>query len=51
MDEESQLLSWIFEEGLHTRDMKLAKHFIVFVGEEVYDVVSFSEPRISPRTA
>lgn len=46
VDESSQLLSWVREEGLHTRDMELAKHFIIFVGEEIYDVVSFSDPKI-----
>lgn len=46
IDQESQLLSWVFEESLHTRDIRQAKHFIVLMGEEIYDVVSFSEPHI-----
>ncbi|WP_445369971.1 hypothetical protein ACH5Y9_25435 (plasmid) [Methylomonas sp. BW4-1] len=49
VDENSQLLTWTLEESLHTRDTRLAKHFIVLVGEEIYDVVSFTEPRISRR--
>jgi hypothetical protein len=47
VDEDSQLLTWVLEEGLHTRDMEFAKHFIVLVGEEIYDVVSISEPQIT----
>lgn len=46
VDLESQLLSWVFEEGLHARDIRQAKHFIVLMGEEVYDIVSFSDLRI-----
>lgn len=49
VDEESHLLPWIFEESLHTRDVKLAQHFVVLIGEEIYDVVSFTEPRILTR--
>lgn len=47
VDEESQLISWVLEESLHTRDIRQAKHFIALMGEEIYDVVSFTEPRIS----
>jgi len=49
IDEESQLLGWIQEESLHTRNTGLAKHFVIFAGEEIYDVVSFTEPRISAK--
>ncbi|MDA3832101.1 MAG: hypothetical protein PF495_01760 [Spirochaetales bacterium] len=45
-DEQSELISWIQEEGLDTRDMHQAKHFIIFVGEEIVDVVSLSEPEV-----
>jgi hypothetical protein len=45
-DEQSELITWVLEEGLHTRDMRQAKHFLVFVGEEIVDVVSLSEPNI-----
>jgi hypothetical protein len=45
-DEQSELISWVREEGLQTRDMRQAKHFLVFVGEEIVDVVSLCEPEI-----
>jgi len=45
-DEESELITWVLEEGLHTRDMRQAKHFLVFVGEEIVDVVSLREPEV-----
>lgn len=44
--EQSELIAWVLEEGLHTRDMRQAKHFLVFIGEEIVDVVSLSEPEI-----
>ena len=47
VDEQSELITWVLEEGLRTRDMSKAKHFLVFVGEEIVDVVSLSEPEIS----
>jgi len=45
-DEQSELINWVQEEGLDTRDMRHAKHFLVFVGEELVDVVSLSEPEV-----
>lgn len=45
-DEQSELIAWVQEEGLDTRDMHQAKHFLVFVGEEIVDVVSLSEPEV-----
>lgn len=46
-DEQSDLITWVIEEGLHTRDMRQAKHFLVLIGEEIVDVVSLSEPEVS----
>jgi hypothetical protein len=46
-DEQSELIAWVREEGLQTRDMRQAKHFLVFVGEEIVDVVALSDPEIS----
>lgn len=46
LDEQSQLLSWLHNESLQTRDIKNAKHFIVIIGEEIVDVVSMSDPQI-----
>lgn len=43
-DEDSPLLAWVAEEGLHTREMQMARHFIIVVGEEIVDVVSFTDP-------
>lgn len=45
-DEQSELITWVQEEGLDARDMRQAKHFLVFVGEEIVDVVSLSEPEV-----
>ena len=50
-DEQSELITWVLEEGLHTRDMRQAKHFLVFVGEEIVDVVSLSEPEVLSKQA
>jgi hypothetical protein len=47
IDEESDLIQWVKEEGLHTRDLSEAKHFVVVAGEEITDVVSVSPPKIS----
>lgn len=46
-DEQSKLIRWLDEEGLGTRDLARAKHYILFVGEEVVDVVALSEPGIT----
>jgi hypothetical protein len=45
-DEDSPLLAWVAEEGLHTRDMEQARHYIILAGEEIVDVVSFSSPEV-----
>jgi hypothetical protein len=45
-DEDSPLLAWVAEEGLHTREMQQARHFIIVIGEEIVDVVSFSGPEV-----
>lgn len=46
IDDQSKLIGWVLEEGLRTRDMSQAKHFLVFLGEEIVDVVSLSDPEI-----
>lgn len=46
IDERSELIEWVAEEGLHTRDIRQAKHFIVLPGEEIVDVVSLSDPEV-----
>ena len=51
IDEQSELIDWLSEEGLHTRDMRQSKHFIVFIGEEIIDVVSLSKPKVSTNGA
>lgn len=43
---QSELLAWLVEESLQTRDLEGAKHFLVFAGEEIIDVVSLSEPEV-----
>ena len=50
-DEQSELITWVHDEGLRTRDMREAKHFLVFAGEEIVDIVALSEPEISKRHA
>jgi hypothetical protein len=50
-DERSELIPWVFDEGLNSRDMRLAKHFLVFIGEEIVDVVSLSEPTVTKAEA
>lgn len=46
LDERSELSPWTFDEGLHTRDMSLVRHFILLLGEEVVDVLAFDEPDV-----
>lgn len=46
IDSQSELLGWLIEESLQTRDIAQAKHFLVLAGEEIVDVVSLSEPDI-----
>lgn len=46
-DQQSELIKWVDQEGLGTRDLSQAKHFLVFAGEEVVDVVALSEPALS----
>ena len=48
-DEQSELITWVHEEGLRTRDMREAKHFLVFFPEEIVDVVALSDPEIAKR--
>lgn len=48
IDKQSDIISWFLHESLETRDLTLAKHYIVSVGEEVFDILSISEPCISP---
>jgi hypothetical protein len=47
IDEESDLIQWVKEEGINTRDLSEAKHFVVVAGEEITDVVSVSPPTTS----
>jgi hypothetical protein len=46
-DEQSELITWVHEEGLRTRDMREAKHFLIVFPEEIVDVVALSDPQIS----
>ena len=48
--QQSDIVTWLLGESLHTRDLKDAKHFLIFIGEEIVDVISFSEPEISIST-
>ncbi|QGM97938.1 hypothetical protein [Methylocystis parvus] len=47
IDQQSDLLNWLFQENFQSRDLGLAKHYIISVGEEVFDIVSISEPYVS----
>jgi hypothetical protein len=47
LDEQSDLTDWLRQESLCTRDFEGVKHYILFIGEEAFDVVSSSEPLIS----
>jgi hypothetical protein len=47
LDEQSDLPGWLRQESLCTRDFDGIKHYILFIGEEAFDVVSLSEPLIS----
>jgi len=47
VDRQSDIIDWLFQESLETRDLALAKHYIILVGEEVFDILSISEPCIS----
>ena len=46
-DEQSELTSWVLEEGLGTRNMRDAKHFMVRIGEEIVDVVALSDLEVT----
>lgn len=48
-DQQSDLIAWIDQEGLGTRDLTEARHYIFSLGEEVIDVVALSEPKIVVR--
>jgi hypothetical protein len=50
-DEQSELIPWVHEETLGSRDLRQAKHFLVFAGQEIVDVVALSDPKISKRNA
>ncbi|MFC3815295.1 hypothetical protein [Lysobacter sp. GCM10012299] len=43
-DTASELLAWLDAEALGTRDMANAQHFIVRIGEEIVDVICFTDP-------
>jgi hypothetical protein len=45
-DEDSLLTHWISDESCGTRDTSEARHFIVFAGEEILDIVSTGAPTI-----
>lgn len=45
-DQSSELLEWLSAEGMQTRDMRHARHFVVFAGEEIIDVVAFAAPAL-----
>jgi hypothetical protein len=51
IDQQSELVPWLREECLHTRELTEARHFLLFVGEEIVDVVALSDPEISKRGA
>jgi hypothetical protein len=47
VDQQSELVSWVFDEGLETRDMRDVRHFMIFIGQEIVDVIAFDEPEIT----
>lgn len=47
LDNESSLMQWIQEESRGTRDLTRARHYLIFSGEEVVDVVSLVQPKIT----
>ncbi|MDD2468987.1 MAG: hypothetical protein PHI97_33880 [Desulfobulbus sp.] len=46
LNQQSELLTWLSEESLQTRDLSKANHYLVLIGEEIIDIVSLSEPVI-----
>jgi hypothetical protein len=51
LDQQSELVGWVSDEGLKTRDMRDVKHFMIFMAQEIVDVIAFDEPEISKRDA
>lgn len=47
LDRQSDLPGWLRQECLCTHDFDNANHYVLFIGEEVFDVVALSEPLIS----
>jgi hypothetical protein len=47
VDNESPLMQWIQEESRGTRDLRSARHYLIFSGEEVMDIVSLVQPAIT----
>jgi hypothetical protein len=47
---QSHLITWLKDESLDSRDISQLKHFLIFLGEEIVDVISFTEPKIERRT-
>lgn len=42
----NDVIPWLKEETLDTRDLTEAKHYVLLIGEEIVDVVSISEPEV-----
>ncbi|MDE2150339.1 MAG: hypothetical protein KGJ55_11050 [Gammaproteobacteria bacterium] len=47
VDQQSELVRWVFDEGLETRDMRDVRHFMIFIGQEIVDVIAFDDPKIT----
>lgn len=48
-DQSSDLIAWLDAEGLKTRDLAEAFHYLVFLGEEIVDVITHSQPKIEKK--
>ncbi|MEE7545960.1 hypothetical protein HF319_01905 [Xanthomonas sp. Kuri4-1] len=44
---DSDISRWVADEGLNTRDMSAVNSYIIFIGEEVLDVVTSSSPVVN----
>jgi hypothetical protein len=46
IDKRSTLLDWVIEEALETRQPSQLKHYLIFLGEEVIDVIAPASPEV-----
>jgi hypothetical protein len=46
VDKSSDLIRWVKDESFRARDLREARHYLIFIGNEVVDVISVEEPEI-----